>query len=93
MFLTIFVKKSFFFRLKKNFDGIFFAEVSKKNEKLLNQMKVGIKLGKVKKFGIGWCIPHRMAADNAKGGSVQTPPTWYRVNRGVPVVKIKLTLV
>ena len=42
-------------------------------------MKVGIKLGKVKKFGIGWCIPHRMAADNAKGGSVRTPPTWYRV--------------
>ena len=29
-------------------------------------MKVGIKLGKVKKFGIGWCIPHRMAAGNAK---------------------------
>ena len=23
-------------------------------------MKVGIKLGKVKKFGIGWCIPHRV---------------------------------
>ena len=53
MFLAIFVKKSFFFRVKKNFDAIFFAEVSKKNEKLLYQMKVGIKLGKVKKFGIG----------------------------------------
>ena len=65
MFLAIFVKKSFFFRVKKNFDGIFFAEVSKKNEKLLYQMKVGIKLGKVKKFGIGWCIPHRVVADNA----------------------------
>ena len=37
-------------------------------------MKVGMFIGKVKKFGIGWCIPHRMAADNAKGG-----PTWYRV--------------
>ena len=37
-------------------------------------MKVGIKLGKVKKFGIGWCIHYRMAADNAKGGSGQTPP-------------------
>ena len=37
-------------------------------------MKVGIKLGKVKKFGIGWCIHHRMAADNAEGGSGQTPP-------------------
>ena len=37
-------------------------------------MKVGIKLGKVKKFGIGWCIPHRVVADNAKGGSGQTPP-------------------
>ena len=33
-------------------------------------MKVGIKLGKVKKFGIGWCIFHRMVANNA---------TWYRV--------------
>ena len=36
-------------------------------------MKVGIKLGKVKKFGIGWCIPHRVVADNAKGGFVRTP--------------------
>ena len=32
-------------------------------------MKVGIKLGKVKKFGFGWCIPHRMAAENAEEGS------------------------
>ena len=76
MFLTIFVKKSLFFRAKKNFDGIFFMEVIKKNKKLLYQMKVGIKLGKVKKFGIGWCIPHRMAADNAEGGSVRTPPPY-----------------
>ena len=74
MFLAIFVKKSFFFRVKKIFDGAFFAEVSKKNEKLFYQMKVGIKLGKVKKFGIGWCIPHKMATDNAEGGSGQTPP-------------------
>ena len=74
MFLAIFVKKSYFFRVKKKFDGIFFAEVSKKNEKLLYQMKVGIKLGKVKKFGIGWCIPHRVVADNAEGGFVRTPP-------------------
>jgi hypothetical protein len=37
-------------------------------------MKVGIKLGKVKKFGIGWCIPHRVVADNAEGGFVRTPP-------------------
>ena len=73
MFLTIFVKKSFFFRVKKIFDGAFFAEVRKKNEKLFYQMKVGIKLGKVKKFGIGWCIPHRVVADNAKGGFVRTP--------------------
>ena len=28
-------------------------------------MKVGIKLVKVKKFGIGWCIPHRVVDDNA----------------------------
>ena len=35
-------------------------------------MKVGIKLGKVKKFRIGWCIPRRMAADN--------PPASNRVN-------------
>ena len=28
------------------------------------------------KFEIGWCIPHRMAADNAegRGGSGQIPP-------------------
>ena len=31
-------------------------------------MKVGMELGKVKKFGIGWCIRNRMAADNTKGG-------------------------
>ena len=45
-------------------------------------MKVGIKLGKVKKFGIGWCIPHRVVADNAKGGFVRTPPASYRVKEG-----------
>ena len=45
---------------------IFFVEIAKKSEKILYQMKVGIKLGKVKKFGIGWCIPHRMAEDNAE---------------------------
>ena len=75
MFLAIFVKKSFFFRVKKIFDGAFFAEVSKKNEKLFYQMK----LGKVKKFGIGWCIPHRMAADNAEGGLAR-PPASNRVD-------------
>ena len=64
MYLTIFVKKSFFYRSKKNFDAIFFVEVTKINEKLLYHMKVGIKLVKVKKFGIGWCIPHRVVADN-----------------------------
>ena len=74
MFLTNFVKKSFFFRSKKNFDGVFFVEVTKKNEKLLYQMKVGIKLGKVKKFGIGWCIHRRVVADNAEGGFVRAPP-------------------
>ena len=31
-------------------------------------MKVGMLIGKVKKFEIGWCIPHRVAADNAEGG-------------------------
>ena len=37
-------------------------------------MKVGIKLVKVKKFVIGWCIPHRGVADNAKGGLCKPPP-------------------
>ena len=46
-------------------------------------MKVGIKLVKVKKFGIGWCIPHRVVADNAKGGFVRTPPRWDRVKQQV----------
>ena len=85
MFLTIFVKKSFFFMAKKFFDAIFFVEVTKKNEKSLYQMKVGIKFGKVKKFGIGWCILHRMAADNAKGGSVRTPPPY-----GIGLIRIVL---
>ena len=40
-------------------------------------MKVGIKLGKVKRFGIGWCIPNRMAADNA---SNRVNPTKPRTN-------------
>ena len=74
MLLTIFVKKSFFFGAKKNFDGNFLVEISKKREKWLYQMKVGMFIGKVKEFGISWCIPHRMAADNAKGGSAHTPP-------------------
>jgi hypothetical protein len=41
------LKKTFFFRAKKKFDVIFFIEVTKKNEKLLYQMKVGIKLGEM----------------------------------------------
>jgi hypothetical protein len=45
-------------------------------------MKIGMSIGKVKKFGIGWCVPHRVAADNAEGGS---GPGWSRV-------KINLTL-
>ena len=32
-------------------------------------MKVGMFIGKVKKFGISWCINHRIAADNARGGA------------------------
>ena len=54
-------------------------------------MKVGIKLGKVKKFGIGWCIPHRVVADNAKGGSCEpTPPGWYRVKARNFAVTVKM---
>ena len=36
-------------------------------------MEVGMELGKVKKFGIGWCIPHRMAADDATWGGLCAP--------------------
>ena len=39
MFLAIFGKKSFFFRLKKLFDGVFFVEVTKKNEKLPDESR------------------------------------------------------
>ena len=35
MFLTFFVKNSFFFSAKKIFDGNFFVEVTKKSEKWL----------------------------------------------------------
>ena len=42
-------------------------------EKLQVLQKNGF-IGKVKKFGIGWCIPHRMVADNAKGGLARPPP-------------------
>ena len=70
MFLAIFFKKSFFFRVKKILTAFFLQKLAKKNEKLLYQMKVGVKLGKVKKFGIGWCFPHRVVADNAKGGGI-----------------------
>ena len=72
--MTIFVKKSLFFGAKFFFDSNFFVEITKNSKKLLYQMKVGMFIGKVKKFGIGWCIPHRMAADNAEGGFVQPPP-------------------
>ena len=30
-------------------------------------MKVQMELGKVKTFGIDWCIPHRIVTDNAEG--------------------------
>ena len=55
-------------------------------------MKVGMFIGKVKEFGISWCIPHRMAADNAKGGSVRTPPIWYRVKVGIDLGLLKKAL-
>ena len=63
------MEKLFFFRAKIFFDGIFFLEITKKSKKILYQMKVGMYLGKVKKFGLGWCIHHRLATDNAKGQS------------------------
>ena len=44
MFLAIFVKKSFFFRAKKNFDGIFLVAVTK-SKKLLYQVEVGVVVG------------------------------------------------
>ena len=50
LFLTIFVKNSFFFRAKHFFDSIFFEEITKK-VKNDYQMKVGIKLGKVNWLG------------------------------------------
>ena len=59
MFLTIFVKKSFFFRVNFFLTAIFLQKLQKK-------VKVGMSLGKVKKFGIGCCIPHRVAVDNAR---------------------------
>ena len=43
-------------------------------------MKVGMFIRKVKIFGISWCIPQRMAADNAKGGLARPPSAPYRVN-------------
>ena len=65
-----FRQKSFFWGSKRNFGSHFFVE------KWLNPIKLEIKLRKVKKFGIGWCIPQRMAADKTeeggKGGSGQT---------------------
>ena len=46
-------------------------------------MTVGMIIGEVKTFGVGWCIPHRLGAGIAKaGGSVRTtslPPKWNRV--------------
>ena len=66
--LALFVKK---------FDGNFFVEITKNSKRWLHQMKVGMLIGKVKKFGIGWCIPHRMAAVNAEGAD--PPPPHPRV--------------
>ena len=37
-------------------------------------MTPGMELGKFKKFGIGWCISQRMAADKTKGGPCRPPP-------------------
>ena len=84
MFLTIFVNKSFFFGAKKIFDCIFFVEVTNKNEKWLYQMKVGIKLVKVKKFGISWCIPHRVVAENAVCYRVKIWRYWIHPNFNWP---------
>ena len=39
MFWAIFVKKSFFFMAKKNFDGNFLVEITKKNDFLTKMVK------------------------------------------------------
>ena len=49
-------------------------------------MKVGIKFGKVKKFGIGWCIPHRVVVDNAEGVRA-TPASYRRIDREKTMLK------
>ena len=90
--MPIFVKKQCFWPFSsknRSFLGwekiltpFFLWKLQKRNEKWLYQMKVGIKLVKVKKFWIGWCIPHRVVAENAEGGFVRTtlpPPAWNRV--------------
>ena len=69
------LQKHFLFRVKKFFDSNFLQKSQKKREKWLCQKKVGMLIGKVKKYGIVWFIPHRMAADNANRG----PPGWNRV--------------
>ena len=70
----VFVENRHFWRLKKNFVPQFFPEIKKNCEKLLYQWEVRIKIGKVKKFGVGQCILHQMAADNVEGGFARTPP-------------------
>jgi hypothetical protein len=74
--VVCFRQKIVLFQGENSFESNFFVEITKKNEKLLYQIRVGIELGKVKKFGIDWCIHHRMAADNAN-----PPPDTHTSNR------------
>ena len=71
-----FCKKLSFLKAKKILTLIFFAEKSKNRKKILHHRKVGIKIVKVKKFGVDKYIPHEMAAESAKGGFVRTPPQY-----------------
>ena len=82
--MSIFVRKQCFWPFswknrsflgqKKILTVIFWWKLQKKIKKWLYQMKVGMFIGKVKKFGISWGTPHRMAAYNAKGGLARPPP-------------------
>ena len=61
--LTIFIKKSFLFRAKKNFESNFFVKVQENWKRNTLPDENGDVIGKFKKFGISWCIPHRMTSD------------------------------
>ena len=79
MFLTIFVKKSFLFLVKKIFDGNFFVEITKKVKYDFTRWKWGSNWEKSRNLELVGASPTEWWLITPRGGSCEPPPKSNRV--------------